>query len=247
MGTGPKRVVVLNDWIADTSTWDGARVYLDLERFTWVFADVRGYGRSRDHSGAHDVLEISRDVLALASSLGFERFSVVGHSMTSLAAIHLGQHEPNRVDRVVLLTPPPPRGFGVDAATLARLENVGRGEDALRTMALGAMLGEHASSGWKRFKVERWRAAADPEAVAAYVAMFARDGVPEPESKIDRPVLAVTGELDGEHMRRAAVERALAPLCPSLELVSFAECGHYPMQEAPPKLVAVVEQFLGAQ
>ena len=33
-GSGPRRVMVLNDWMCDTSTWDGARAYLDGERFS---------------------------------------------------------------------------------------------------------------------------------------------------------------------------------------------------------------------
>jgi pimeloyl-ACP methyl ester carboxylesterase len=46
-GSGQHAVVILNDWICDTSTWDGAQAYLDTVRFTWAFADLRGYGRSR--------------------------------------------------------------------------------------------------------------------------------------------------------------------------------------------------------
>ncbi len=45
VGDGPRRVIVLNDRLCDTSTWGGARAYLDLERFTWAFTDLRGYGR----------------------------------------------------------------------------------------------------------------------------------------------------------------------------------------------------------
>src|ERR1700721_1159004 len=47
VGSGSSHVIVLNDWLCDTSTWDGARPYLDSARFTFAFADVRGYGRSR--------------------------------------------------------------------------------------------------------------------------------------------------------------------------------------------------------
>jgi hypothetical protein len=47
LGTGPRRVIVLNDWLCDTSTWDRARAYLDGSEFTWAFADLRGYGRSK--------------------------------------------------------------------------------------------------------------------------------------------------------------------------------------------------------
>src|SRR5262245_59964149 len=46
VGAGPRRLIVLNDWLCDTSTWTAARVYLDRTRFTWAFTDLRGHGRS---------------------------------------------------------------------------------------------------------------------------------------------------------------------------------------------------------
>ena len=45
-GRGPTRVLVMNDWLCDTSTWDGARQYLARSRFTFAFVDLRGCGRS---------------------------------------------------------------------------------------------------------------------------------------------------------------------------------------------------------
>ncbi|MES2152382.1 MAG: hypothetical protein V4508_21595 [Pseudomonadota bacterium] len=35
MGTGTAPVIVLNDWMGDTSTWDGARDYLDQAAWRW--------------------------------------------------------------------------------------------------------------------------------------------------------------------------------------------------------------------
>jgi 3-oxoadipate enol-lactonase len=87
-------------------------------------------------------------------------------------------------------------------------------------------------------------ACSDAEAVAGYVAMFARAGLPDPTARIAVPVLAVTGEQDGEHMRRARVEAALAPLCDRLVVRAIAESGHYPMQETPPLLVTILQRFL---
>ncbi len=214
-GSGNSRVVVLNDWIGDTSTWDGARPYLDGERLTWCFADLRGYGRSRGQSGSFTVEEAASDVVAVADVLGWSRLSIVGHSMSSLVALHLGQTRPDRIERVVVLTPPPPAGFGVDDATLAGMQAVGSGDDTRRMAALKRMLGDRLSEGWLRFKMERWRACADPEAVAGYVRMFARDGLPDSKATISAPVLAVTGEQDGEVMRREAVTRLLSPCAPT--------------------------------
>ena len=244
VGAGPRHAVVLNDWIGDTSTWDGARPYLDRDALTYAFADLRGYGRSRGQRGDFTVEEAAADVLTLADALQWARFAIVGHSMSTLVALHLAQHHASRVDRAVLLTPPPPAGFGVDDERLAAMQALARGDDAHRLRGLRVILGDRLAHGWLRFKADRWRAGADAEAVASYVPMFARRGLPHPTARADVPLLAVTGELDGEIMRRASVTSLLAPLCDRLEVVALGECGHYPMQEAPPLLVATIERFL---
>ena len=247
VGSGERGVVILNDWLCDTSTWDGARVYLDGSQFTWVFADLRGYGRSRDRRGQFTVEEAAADVSEVIDALGWGRFAIVGHSMSSLVALHLGQRLPDRVARAVVLTPPPPTSFGVDDATLDAMLAVARGDDATRVSALRAMWGDRLSESWIRFKVDRWRACADAEAVAGYVRMFARDGLPDSRAAITVPVLAVTGEKDGEHMRHANVRAALAPLCERLVVTAIADSGHYPTQETPPLLIAILERFLAGE
>jgi pimeloyl-ACP methyl ester carboxylesterase len=75
--------------------------------------------------------------------------------------------------------------------------------------------------------------------------MFAQRGLPDPAARIELPVLAVTGEQDVDIMRTASVTKSLAPICAQLVVTPLADCGHYPMQEAPPLLVAIVERFLG--
>src|SRR4051812_13248391 len=102
VGSGKSGVVILNDWLCDTSTWDGARAYLDGDRFTWAFADLRGYGRSRGRRGKFTVEEAAADVADVTDALGWGRFSIVGHSMSSLIALHLGQHLSDRVERAVV-------------------------------------------------------------------------------------------------------------------------------------------------
>lgn len=244
LGSGALRVVVLNDWLCDTSTWDAARAYLDVARFTWAFADLRGYGRSRGRDGSFTVAEGASDVAALADALGWDRFSVVGHSMSSLVALHLAQRHADRIARVVVLTPPPPAGFGATDEQVAASRALALGDDATRAAALAQRFGDRLSPGWTAYKLARWRATSDPAAVAAYVAMFARDGLPDPTARISVPVLAVTGEEDVPPMRSAAVEEGLSKLCDRLRVVALEGSGHYPMQEMPPRLVAHVERFL---
>lgn len=252
VGLGPARAVVLNDWLCDTTTWDSAWPMLERSPVAWAFADVRGYGRSRGLEGAHTVEETATDVLSLATSLGWARFAVVGHSMSSLVALHLAQREPERISRAAVLCPPPVRGMGYDDATLAALRAVALGDDTLRARALARLGGEHVSQSFARYKLERWRQTSSPEAVAAWLEVFGRAGLPEPTRTFVCPVLAVTGALDAPPMRAEAVARQLEPLAksvttPSLEVVELAECGHYPMQETPPRLLGLLERFLASE
>lgn len=236
--------MVLNDWLCDTSTWDPALPYLSLDLCTWAFVDLRGYGRSRGLSGAFTVEEAAADVIAAADSLGWERFVLIGHSMSTIVALHLAQRRSERIERVVLVCPPPPRGFGYDDATFAALREVALGDDTRRLRAVEAMLGGRLSAGWSRFKVDRWRATSDPSAVEGYLSMFGVRGLPDLETPLACPVLAVAGEEDAPPMRSDAVTQSLSGLCPDLAVVALRDSGHYPMQETPPRLVAVVEGFV---
>jgi pimeloyl-ACP methyl ester carboxylesterase len=244
VGSGPVKIIVLNDWLSDTSSWDAARPYLDLARSTWAFVDLRGYGRSKAISGAYTVEEAAADVVAVADSCDWRRFAIVGHSMSTLVALHLAQHRPDRVERAVALAPVPPGGLGVGDEVLGFLQGMAHGDNAQRIEGLRATWGTRVTEQWLRFKAERWRAVSEPHAVAAYARMFARDGLPNPTAPIHVPLLAVAGEHDAEPMRRDAITSVLSPLCAQLRVTPLFDCGHYPMQEAPPYVVSLVERFL---
>lgn len=244
VGSGPMRVVIMNDWLCDTSTWDGARTYLDGARFTFAFADLRGYGRSRGRDGAFTLEEAASDVIALADALGWSRFAIVGHSMSALIALHLAQHHGDRIQRAVVVTPPPPTGFGADEAMVAASRALALADDGARMTVFEQRFGSRLSPAWTKYKAARWRACADPVAAAGYVSMFARDGLPDPTAPIAIPVLALTGEQDAPPMRQEAVKRNLGPLCATLVVTPLADSGHYPMQEMPPLTVSLIERFL---
>jgi pimeloyl-ACP methyl ester carboxylesterase len=243
-GTGSIRVIVMNDWLSDTSSWDYAKFFIDQGKFTFAFLDLRGYGRSRSLGGTYTLLEAATDVMTLADTLSWDKFVILGHSMSALVALHVAQHHPDRIERVVVLSPPPPTGFGADDAMVAALQGLALADDSLRKNVFREQFGSYLSPGWADFKVERWRAAADPVAAAGYVLMYARDGLPSPSAPISVPVLAITGEKDSPPMRQEAVSLCLGTFCSDLEVVPLADSGHYPMQEAPALTVALVEEFL---
>jgi hypothetical protein len=60
LGLGTSALVVLNDSICDTSTWNGARNYLDRVTFTWAFANLSGHGHGVNDAYTHENLEAAR-------------------------------------------------------------------------------------------------------------------------------------------------------------------------------------------
>ena len=244
LGGGPQRVIVMNDWVSDTSSWQPVRPYLDGRRQSWAFVDLRGYGRSRDLTGRYSLEEAAHDVLAVADRLGWREFVAVGHSVSTIIALHLAQHATERVQRAVLVTPVPPRGMGVDDATLAALEGMGRGNVAQRQQGLIGTFGERLSAAWWRQKAQRWVESADPEASAGYARLFARAGLSEPGLRVRQPVLAITGEQDMPPVRKDAITPALAAVCSQLTVTPIADASHYPMQETPALFATILERFL---
>jgi pimeloyl-ACP methyl ester carboxylesterase len=74
-----------------------------------VFADVRGYGKSRHLGGSYSVEEVTADAFRLAGQLGWGRFHVVGHSMTGIVvqrmAVDDWTSDAKRLKSVVAITP----------------------------------------------------------------------------------------------------------------------------------------------
>jgi pimeloyl-ACP methyl ester carboxylesterase len=183
-GNGPRRVLVLNDWLCDTSTWDATRPYLDGDSFCFCFADLRGYGRSASQRGEYSLAESCDDVMRLSAVLGWRTLSLVGHSMSCLIALRVAQLHPDRLEALMLLSPPPPGGFGVDEQTLDGLRALALASDERRAVQLAPQFGVRLAPGWMPFKLKRWRATAAPEAAAGYAAMFARKAKESPHRQL---------------------------------------------------------------
>ena len=243
-GDGPTRVLVLHDWFCDHSSWDGALPYLSTGRFTYAFADLRGYGASRDIEGDCTLEEAAGDAIALADRLEWKRFSLIGHSMSGLVVQRIAQLVPDRIERVVAITPVAPGGMGLDPGAVAFMRSIALGTDEERYAAVGSMWGTRLSETWVRYKLRRWRETASPEAAAKYVEMWGATEISEGARGIATPMLIVAAAQDAPPFQAAALEASMLPFYPNARLISLGESGHYPMQEQPPLLATAVERFL---
>jgi pimeloyl-ACP methyl ester carboxylesterase len=101
-------VILLHAMGPDGGDWDAVSERL-AARHRVIAIHQRGFGRGP--RTAEYSFELMRDdVLALADSLGLERFSLVGHSMGGSVAFLVTEAEPARVSRLVIEDTPPPWG-----------------------------------------------------------------------------------------------------------------------------------------
>jgi pimeloyl-ACP methyl ester carboxylesterase len=83
--------------------WD--RLVADIGgRFDIVAPDLRGHGESEwDNSGAYYLGEFLVDLVALVDHLGWDRFTVIGHSLGSTLATLYTAAYPDKVSRLVAM------------------------------------------------------------------------------------------------------------------------------------------------
>lgn len=73
------------------------------DAFFVITYDCRGHGQS-DHPAAYDLADHGKDLLALIDALGYEKASVLGASMGSYIALQAAELDPNRIEKLILVT-----------------------------------------------------------------------------------------------------------------------------------------------
>lgn len=242
-GHGPVRVIVLHDWsVSSDGDYAEVKPYLDQDKLTIAFADLRGYGRSKTLEGDYTVDEISRDVAELADSLGWATFSVVGHSMTGMAVQRMMIDMPGRLIGVVATTPIPSSGFPLDEETFAFFESMATDDEAFK-QGMHALTSGRYGDGWAARKLAQNRDTVASVPMKAYASMWSKTDFSEQAKGCETPILVVFGEHDNEGLRQSATGPSFESWYPNLKIHCCAS-GHYPMQETPVDYASAVQDFL---
>lgn len=101
VGSG-EPVLLLHGYPQTSAMWAPLVPHLAPGR-ALVMPDLRGYGRSVCRDADFSFRAMAADVLALADTMGFERFHVVGHDRGARVAHRLALDAPDRVRSVALL------------------------------------------------------------------------------------------------------------------------------------------------
>ena len=246
LGSGPSLVMVMHEWLGDSSNYDPLRPYLDTTAHRFCFADLRGYGLSMAQAGTHTLDEACQDILALADALEAPRFHLIGHSMSALIAQRIAWLAPARVRSLVAITPVFAAGFPADDAARAQLLAVATDDDAARA-AIAARTGHRHTRPWLDFKLNKSRQRSTEEARIGYLQMFTGTDFQRDVQGWPTPMLVLHGEHDIPVYREEALRKSFGACYPNLRLEQVANAGHYPMLETPVFLASRINVFLAEQ
>jgi pimeloyl-ACP methyl ester carboxylesterase len=257
-GSGP--ALLLLHGIANSSdTW--ARVApLLSERFTLIAPDLLGHGESATPRGDYSLGAHASGARDVATALGHERVTVVGHSLGGGIAMQFAYQFPERTERLVLVSSGglgrevhlllraaslPGADYVLPALTSRRMVEAGRGIGGLLARVglrpsgdiavLARGFAELDNEGSRRAFLHTVRAVIEPggQRVSANsrLALAAR-----------LPSLIVWGENDSiiPVAHGAAAHEAM----PGSRFVRFEDAGHMPQEDQPHHFAAVLTEFV---
>lgn len=256
-GEGGRPIMLVHGFTADS--FEVAGVIEPLAELGWhaVAPDLRGHGRSDrpTDAGAYSLELMAADVVALADRLGWDRFTLLGHSMGGGVAQLVALDHPQRLTGLVLASTfhGPVPGISMELVQLgcwvvreAGMEGLADAQEARRaenpeSVAAFERLQE-AIPGY----AEQSRARLVSTSPDMWMAMAPR--FVEQEDRLSRlaalevPTAVIVGEFDGTMGDDC---RRLAATIPGATLTVIAGAGHVPQLEQPDAWWAALSEFLG--
>ena len=246
VGSGDHHVLAIHGWFGSARGWGSFPEFIDGSAYTYVFMDLRGYGDRMQTTGEFTVDEVAADALAVADDLGWDRFSMVGHSMGAKFGHRVLLQAPDRVRALVGLNPVPAGAMPFDEQGWALFsgapENPGN-----RAAIIDFTTGNKLTKTFINRVVQHSLDNSSVEAFAAYLQAWAKSDFTA-EAKVDTatPVKLIVGVND-PGLSADVMEQTWRVFFPDAELTIMPDAGHYPMFESPVSLATSIEEFLGRQ
>ncbi len=244
-------LILLHGFGSSLQTWDGWAGRLSTT-YRVIRFDLPGFGLTgADPSGDYSDRRGVQVLAALMDRLGIRRAGLVGNSLGGRLAWQFAVQDPDRVDRLVLISPD---GFASPGFAYGRRPSLPLTvrllpfvlPRALLRMSLAPAYGDRRRLG--EATVSRYRdLMLAPGVRGAMVARMAQVMLQDPVPLLRRiraPTLLLWGERDAMIPPSNAADYARA--IPHSELVMLPGLGHVPFEEAPEQSLRPVLRFLAA-
>jgi len=244
IGSGDRHVLAVHGWFGSARGWGSLPDFLDRSTYTYAFMDLRGYGGRQEVAGEFTMEEAAADAITLAGELGWDRFSVIGHSMGAKVAHQMLLQAPDRLDKLVGLNPVPPGAVPMDEQGW-ELFSGAAANAGNRAAIIDFTTGSKLTATFINHVVRHSLENSNQAAFAAYLHAWAKtdfSGKVQPDTST--PVKVIVGVNDPA-LSADVMEKTWLVCFPEAEMTILPDAGHYPMFESPVSLATSIEEFLG--
>jgi pimeloyl-ACP methyl ester carboxylesterase len=250
--TGPRdapAVIMLHGFGSSLDTWDAWAAMLS-DKFRVIRYDQPGFGLTGpDPTGAYTEERGVQVLTALMDRLGIAKASIIGNSMGGKLAWTFAEQAPERVAKLVLVSPD---GFASPGFEYGKKPDVPFMVKLLPYVLPTVMVRASLAPAYadpnvlNDALVTRYRdLMLAPGVRAAMIARMEQVMLENPEPLLQRihaPTLLIWGEKDAMIPFTNAQDYLRA--IPNSRLVAFPDLGHIPQEEAPARSLAPVRRFL---
>lgn len=245
IGTGKEKVLVMHNWMGDSTSYDSILPYLNTDDYTYVFVDLRGYGNSKEMKGKYTVEESSADAMKLINSLNWDKFHLIGHSMSGMVVQKIAVDNPSRVKSIIAITPVPACGSPGPKEMMDFFESAALNNDEAAMECVNTLTSYRYTKSFAKKMVKDNRQSSTGEARLGYMKMFFFTDFSESVKGLRTPILVLIGEHDFEGSE-TFMRNTFLKWYPNVQLEYCKASGHYPMIETPIALTTTIEKFLSA-
>src|ERR1700757_5303552 len=193
IGSGDHHVLAVHGWFGSARGWGSLPDFLDRSTYTYAFMDLRGYGGRKEVGGEFTMEEAAADAIALADELGWDRFSVIGHSMGAKVALQVLLQAPDRVGKLVSVNPVPASAVPMDEQTW-QLFSGAAGNAANRAAIIDFTTGSKLTATFINLMVRHSLENSTEAAFAAYLQAWAKsDFSDKVQADASTPVKVIVG------------------------------------------------------
>ena len=196
IGSGKEKVLVMHNWMGDSTSYDSMLPYLNTDEYTYVFVDLRGYGRSKEMQGTYSVEEASSDAIKLIESLGWDEFHLIGHSMSGMIVQKIAVDNPSRVKSVIAITSVPACGSPGPKEIIDFFAGTALNNDEAAMDFVNTLTGNRYTRTFAKKMITDIRQMSTSQARLGYMNMFFNTDFSESVKGLQTPILVLFGEYD---------------------------------------------------
>ncbi len=240
LGNGPEKIIAIHNFWDNKKQYDPIKAYLDTDAFTYVLADVRGYGQSKDIKEEFTAKEAAEDVINLADYLEWKQFHLVGHSMSGMIVQRVAVDAKERIKSIIALTPVSAMGLQFDEPTCGYFASVV--SDRKTMFDYFRMSLPMYSKMYSEFRTNRAWESATSDVKKTYIKMWNNKDFSQESKGLNTPMLVVLAEDDPIFNQK--VKPFWEKWYPNCEIIMCKNTTHNITDDTPVFIASAIENFV---